>query len=41
MKRKQCFNCSYVTVVKVGKMKRYYCNDRDCTVDPFEPECDG
>ena len=18
---------------------RYYCNDRDCRVDPYEPEC--
>lgn len=33
--KNSCINC--------GRYKeldgRHYCNDRDCTVDPYDPEC--
>lgn len=35
-----CFRCGYF---KREKQKngsiRNYCDDRDCTVDPYDPEC--
>ena len=40
MKRTSCYRCGYL---KKGHTKNgktyYYCEDRDCTVDPDEPEC--
>lgn len=40
MRKTSCFYCGYF---KKEKQKdgsvRYYCHDRDCTVDPYEPEC--
>ena len=35
-----CFHCGYFREEKLSNGNiRYYCNDRDCTVDPYEPEC--
>lgn len=31
-----CLNCGYC--IKESE-DRYYCNDRDCLVDPYEPDC--
>ena len=31
-----CFRCGYFR--KEGGT-RYYCSDRDCTVDPNDPDC--
>lgn len=40
MRRSNCFYCSYYCKEKrTNGSIRHYCNDRDCTVDPFEPEC--
>ncbi len=40
MRRTSCYRCGYL---KKGHTKNgktyYYCEDRDCTVDPDEPEC--
>ena len=38
--RGNCLNCGYCKEEKDedGNI-RYYCNDRDCTVDPYDPEC--
>lgn len=38
--RNSCFSCGYYREEKRedGSI-RHYCNDRDCTVDPCEPEC--
>lgn len=37
--KSSCFSCGYYREVKEGGRVRPYCNDRDCTVDPYEPEC--
>ena len=34
--KNSCFYCGYFRKEKDG---RNYCNDRDCTVDPHDPEC--
>ena len=34
--RTNCFRCGYLR--KEGDT-RYYCNDRDCIVDPNDPDC--
>ncbi len=40
MRRGCCYSCGYF---KEEKRKddsiRNYCNDLDCTVDPYDPEC--
>ena len=30
-----CYHCGYFPDGSI----RNYCNDRDCTVDPYDPEC--
>ncbi len=40
MKMRNCFGCGYHRIMKDSKGNSYhYCNDRDCEVDPHEPEC--
>ena len=40
MHRGSCHSCGYYREEKKSNGTiRHYCNDRDCTVDPFEPEC--
>ena len=40
MRRSNCFYCSYYRKEKRANGSiRHYCNDRDCTVDPYEPAC--
>lgn len=40
MRRSNCFYCGYCRKEKRSDNSiRYYCNDRDCTVDPYEPAC--
>lgn len=35
-----CYRCGYFREEKrPDGSTRNYCNDRDCTVDPCEPEC--
>ena len=35
-----CFYCGWYKEIKQADGSiRHYCNDRDCTVDPCEPEC--
>lgn len=35
-----CFYCGYFRRLKRSDGSiRDYCNDRDCTVDPNDPEC--
>ena len=36
MRTTNCFGCGYL---QKEEDARYYCNDRDCRVDPYEPEC--
>lgn len=37
---RNCFGCGYHKVLKDNKCRPYhYCSDRDCRVDPHEPEC--
>lgn len=42
MERKSnCFLCGYFREERdssTGRV-RNYCNDKDCTVDPYDPEC--
>ena len=35
MKYSNCFRCGYFR----DEETHYYCNDLDCTVDPYEPAC--
>ena len=38
--KNSCFSCGYFKKeTRSDGSIRYYCNDSDCTVDPFEPEC--
>lgn len=40
MKIRNCFGCGYHKLEKDSKGTPYhYCSDRDCRVDPHEPEC--
>lgn len=39
MKRNNCYSCGYCKKEKVKGKTRYYCQDRDCIIDPNEPEC--
>lgn len=34
-----CYNCSYFRDLKEKLEAKGYCEDRDCTVDPLDPEC--
>lgn len=34
-----CFRCGYLKEEKRNGETVYYCNDRDCIVDPNEPDC--
>lgn len=35
-----CYNCGYFRKLKRADGSiRNYCNDKDCTVDPIDPEC--
>lgn len=37
---RNCYYCGYFKEIKKSDGSiRPYCNDRDCTVDPYEPEC--
>ena len=38
--RRSCLSCGYFRkeTRKDGSV-RNYCSDRDCTVEPYEPEC--
>ena len=39
-RRTNCHGCSYYRELKRSNGSiRCYCNDRDCTVDPYEPAC--
>lgn len=31
--KNSCYGCSYY------KDEEHYCNDRDCMIDPYDPEC--
>ena len=38
--RGNCYSCGYLKEEKnKDGSTRYYCNDRDCIVDPYDPEC--
>lgn len=38
--RSNCYFCGYYQELKrKDGSTRCYCNDRDCTVDPYDPEC--
>lgn len=38
--KNSCFYCGYLRKEETSNgVIRYYCNDRDCFVDPYEPEC--
>lgn len=40
MRKTSCFNCPYYKQLKKDNGElRNYCADKDCTVDPYEPEC--
>ena len=40
MRRSSCKSCGYFREeVRSDGSIRNYCNDRDCTVDPDDPEC--
>ena len=40
MHRGSCHSCGYYRKEKYSNgTVRHYCNDRDCTVDPYDPEC--
>ena len=35
-----CFNCPYYRKLRRDNGTfRNYCEDKDCTVDPYDPEC--
>ena len=35
-----CFHCGWYREEKrANGTIRHYCNDKDCTVDPYDPEC--
>jgi hypothetical protein len=38
--KSSCFYCGYYKEEKrANGTTRHYCNDKDCTVDPYDPEC--
>ena len=37
--KRNCFNCEYFNKLKRKDGSIDYCDDRDCTVDPYDPEC--
>ena len=39
--KNSCYCCGYFRELKRADGSiRNYCNERDCTVDPYEPECE-
>ena len=38
MRRGYCHGCSYFKEMENGEIINY-CNNKDCRVDPYEPEC--
>ena len=37
---KSCYYCGYFRKeTRPNGSIRYYCEDRDCTIDPNDPEC--
>ena len=40
MRKRCCFYCGYYKKeTREDGSIRHYCNDRDCTVEPHDPEC--
>lgn len=40
MRKRSCFYCGYYKKeTREDGSIRHYCNDRDCTVEPHDPEC--
>ena len=40
MRKGSCFYCGYLKEIKLPNGgTRYYCSDKDCTVDPNDPDC--
>ena len=40
MRQRSCFYCGYYRKeTREDGSIRHYCNDRDCTVEPHDPEC--
>lgn len=40
MRKRSCFYCGYYKKeIREDGSIRHYCNDRDCTVKPHNPEC--
>lgn len=38
--KNNCYRCGYFRKLKRADGSiRNYCNDKDCTVDPTDPEC--
>ena len=39
-RRSNCYNCGYFREEpQEDGTVRNYCHDKDCTVDPYDPEC--
>lgn len=34
-----CYKCGWFKEEQTSNGVRYYCNDLDCTVDPYDPDC--
>lgn len=39
MKRNSCYTCGYCKKEEWSGEVQYYCNDRDCIIDPTDPDC--
>lgn len=40
MRCSNCFKCGYFKKLKESNGRiRNYCDDRDCTVNPYDPDC--
>lgn len=39
MKRGYCYGCSYFQELDYTGKEWNYCSDKDCRVDPTEPDC--
>ena len=38
--KSNCYRCGWFKELqRKDESTRPYCNDRDCTVDPYDPEC--
>ena len=40
MRKSNCYHCGYFRERRSDGSIYNYCSDRDCIVDPYEPECD-